>query len=171
MLRKKIWKQRELAFLLMTEESVKGVECGAKTDRFRKKKKKKKRGWKCCKLQWEEGEEEEKRKENSKADSEGSLFASHLLASLHPGLQGSDVTFLFFHSQFLFRFSFILSLCINPSGGDKNRTAYLNVAVCLGSPLFLSLPQIKAWLRNRIRHNYTQLWIIINMYAYTFKKA
>lgn len=138
-------------------------------DDFRKKKKKQ-GGRKCCKLQWEEGEEEEKREENSKADSEGSLFASHLLASLHPRLQGSDVTFLFFHSQFLFRFSFVLSLCINPLGGDKNRTAYLNIAVCLGSPLFLSLLHIKAWLRNRIRHKYNCGLPLICMHEHTFKK-
>lgn len=42
----------------------------------------------------------EKREENSKADLEGSLFSSYLLSSLYHRLQGSYMTFFFFHSFF-----------------------------------------------------------------------
>lgn len=106
---------------------------GAKKEAFRKKEKRR-RGRTCCTLQWEEDEEEEKREENSKADSEGSLFSSHLLSSLHPRLQGSYMTFLFFHSRFLFRFSFFLSFCINPQVETKieQTTSTVNITVCLG---------------------------------------
>lgn len=67
----------------MTEESVEGVPQRMKA--FEEKK-----GEDSGNIVNYSGRRERRKgEENSKADREGSLFFSHLLASLHPRLQGS----------------------------------------------------------------------------------
>lgn len=49
------------------------------------------------------------------------------------------MTFPFLYPCLLFLILIPFLLLYRPSGGDENRTSYLNVAVCLGSFFFFKL--------------------------------